>query len=87
VTVKGAAGQLTDLAAAVSGVGPGTSLADKVALAQDYLQRGDVPDACTVLSGFINQLQAQSGNTVPAVQARALIVDGRRITTVLGCRG
>ena len=49
ITVRGAADQLADLATAVQGVGPGTSLIDKVALAQSDLASGDVTDTCGTL--------------------------------------
>ena len=42
VHVRGAAEQLTDLAASVNGVGPGKSLADTVAVAQWFLATGSL---------------------------------------------
>lgn len=85
VTVKGAAQQLSDLVAAVQGVGSGTSLADKVRAAQAYLNAGDIPDTCSTLSAFIREVQAQSGKSIPAAQASQLVADAQRIQAVLAC--
>jgi hypothetical protein len=85
VHVKGAAEQLADLATAVTGVGPGTSLADKVSHAQAYVAANDVADACPTLTAFVNEVKAQSGNTIPAVAAATLIAAAQRIEAVLAC--
>jgi hypothetical protein len=45
VHVRGASEQLADLLTAVTGVGPGRSLAHKVRLAQAFLSRNDVSSA------------------------------------------
>src|SRR5262249_52448896 len=83
VHVKGGGEQLADLLAAVTGVGPGTSLADKLSHAQSYLAANDVSDACSTLGAFINQAQAQSGITLSRSQAATLIQAAHRIQTVL----
>jgi hypothetical protein len=85
VHVKGAAEQLSDLANAVKGVGPGTSLADKVAAAQAYLAAGDKTDACSTLNAFINEVKAQSGKSIPAAKASSLIAEAQQIEAVIGC--
>ena len=85
VTVKGAAAQLADLLAAVDGVGPGTSLADKVRQAQRYLAIGDTADACSALTAFTREVHAQSGKSIPPGQAAMLIADAQRIKAVLAC--
>jgi HYR domain len=85
VHVKGPPEQLADLLVAVTGVGPGTSLADKVKQAQSYLAAHDVPDACSTLTALINELKAQSGKTISSGQAATLITTVNRIRTVLGC--
>jgi serine protease len=85
VTVRGAADQLADLAKAVQGVGSGTSLADKVAQAQSDLGSGDVTDACGTLGAFGNEVQAESGVTIPPATAQQLIADAQRIQAVLAC--
>ena len=85
VTVRGAADQLASLGQAVKGAGPGTSLADKITLAQSYLASGDTTDACSTLTLFINQVKAQSGKSIPAGQATQLIAAATRTRAVLAC--
>jgi len=69
----------------VTGVGPGTSLADKVINAQAALAAADTTEACSALSAMIHELRAQSGKKIPTAQAAALIVTAERIRTVLRC--
>jgi hypothetical protein len=85
VHVKGAAEQLADLANAVKGVGPGTSLADKVASIQADLAANDTKDACGTLNAFINEVKAQSGKKIPAGTAASLIASAQQIEAVIGC--
>ena len=84
VTVKGAASQLTDLYQAVQGVGPGNSLASKIAQAESYLAAGDITDASSTLDAFINEVNAQTGKNIPVQLASQLIADARQIQAVLG---
>ena len=77
--------QLADLLHAVQGVGPGTSLADKVQSAQSSLASGDVVGTCSILSAFIDEVKAQSGTHIPVLQASQLIADAQRIQAVLAC--
>jgi hypothetical protein len=83
--VEGADEQLADLAAAVDGVGPGKSLSATVAIAQWLFAHGLTRSACLTLTTFDLEVRAQSGKKIPAPQATALIADGNRIKTVLGC--
>jgi hypothetical protein len=85
VHVKGAAEQFADLLTAVTGFGPGTSLADKVSQAGTYLTANDVADACSTLNAFIKEVKAQLGITLLPSQAATLIATAQRIETVLGC--
>jgi hypothetical protein len=85
VTVLGAPTQLTNLLAVVAGVGPGSSLAAKVRLAQTDLAFADTADACSTLTSFTSQVQAQSGKSIPTALARQLIDDARRIQAIIGC--
>jgi streptogramin lyase len=85
VHVQGAAEQLVHLLEAVAGVGPGTSLAEKVRDARDALARGDVDDACSALRSMLNQVAAQAGKGIPAGVADSLIADATRIRSVLSC--
>jgi hypothetical protein len=69
----------------VTGIGPGTSLADKVQGAITALQAGATSTACGDLGALINQAKAQTGKHLPAVQANAIIEATDRIQTALGC--
>ena len=85
IHVKSASEQLVALRAAVTGVGSGTSLADKVTQAQASLRANDVAGACSTLNALNNQLTALSGKSVPTGVATSLISDATRIRNVLGC--
>jgi hypothetical protein len=85
VHVEGAAEQLADLLTAATGVGPGTSLGDKVSQAENYVTVNDAVDACSTLRAFINEVKAQSGVKVTPNQAATLITTAQRIEAVLGC--
>ena len=85
VRVKGAAEQLVDLLTAVTGIGPGTSLADKVSQVQADVSANDLTDACSTLTALINELKALSGNSMPSGQAMTLVATAQRIKSVLGC--
>jgi hypothetical protein len=84
VNVEGAAAQLADLHQAVTGVGPGNSLAAKIAQAQAYVAAGDSTDAVSTLTAFINQVNAQAGKSIPASQAAQFIAAAKQIQAVLG---
>ena len=60
IDVKGAAEQLVDLHNAVRGVGPGTSLVDKIKDAQAANTTGDGPLTCEILNAFTRQVNAGS---------------------------
>jgi hypothetical protein len=85
VHVKGVAEQLDGLAAAVVGVGPGDSLADKAADVQAALGEGDLAKACESLRALVNQVRAQSGKSLTSDQTAALIAAADRIRAVLSC--
>jgi len=80
-----AAELLASLATNVIAVGPGTSLADKVTQAQNFLASNDIPDTCSTLSAFVKETMAQSGKTVNAAQAAELITSAQEIKTKLRC--
>ena len=82
---QGPSAQLAALGHAVQGVGPGTSLADKVAQAQSHLASGDIADVCRVLGGLVHEVKAQSGKHVPPAKAGQLVADAQGIQTELGC--
>jgi uncharacterized delta-60 repeat protein len=85
VHVKGTAEQLADVEAQVRGVGPGTSLADKLRDAQLTLRNGDIRATCSILGAFGNQVDAQTGKTIPPGTAAALTSAATRIKAVIGC--
>ena len=70
----------------VKGVGPGTSLAAKVASVTSDLSANDRSDACGTLNAFIHEVKAQTGTTIkPATLAQSLIGDAQRIEGVIPC--
>ena len=77
---------LAALAAEVAGVGPGKSLANKVALAQVYYAVPDVQATCAVLTGFVNEVKAQAGKKkLTAAQATKFTSDANAIMAAIGC--
>jgi hypothetical protein len=82
VTVPACA--LADLQTQVVGVGPGKSLANKLTLLQGYLAINDNADACITLTGFINEVHAQSAS-IGATLAASLITQAQTIQTAIGC--
>jgi hypothetical protein len=76
---------LADLLVAVTGKGPGTSLADKVTQIQSYVAANDMMDACTALSGFINEVKAQTDKHITAAEAAFFTTQANNIRAVLGC--
>jgi hypothetical protein len=86
VTVRGAREQLADLLVAVTGVGPGHTLAAKIRSLVDRLPDRMLPATCEPLRLFIRQVEAQSGRAIPADQAAQWVADATRIRAVLACR-
>jgi uncharacterized delta-60 repeat protein len=85
VHVKGAVEQLDNLLAAIQGVRPGTSLADKIAAIQAALATGDVSQACGTLRAFDLQVEAQRGKSISSSIAGELLATTARIRRVLAC--
>ena len=79
------AGEIADLQANATGVGPGKSLAAKARAAAAYYSSGDVTETCAVLSAFIAEVGAQTGKTLPTTLATALIAEARAIRSAIGC--
>jgi probable HAF family extracellular repeat protein len=63
----------------------GTSLIDKLQLASGFAAAGNVSDACGVLTGFLNQVRAQTGKALTQLQATELTTRAARIRRVIGC--
>lgn len=85
ITVNSAGVQLDALYHNVQGVGPGTSLSDKVQQARSYLAAGDTVDTCSTLVAFIHEVQAQSGKNIPTDLSNRLVAEAGQIQTVLAC--
>lgn len=77
---------LQQLLTDVTGIGPGKSLANKLALAQTYLDVPDVQAACAVLSDFLNEVRAQKGKRLSTESADKLTADAGAIMTDIGCQ-
>ena len=76
---------VAELLAAVTGIGPGGSLADKMAMVQAYVEAGDTESACQMLHAFTNQVSAQSGKQLSEEEATQLLIDAGEISERLGC--
>jgi hypothetical protein len=74
-----------DLLADSQGVGPGTSLADKVTSAQASFNAGDTADACGTLSAYVLEVKAQTGKKISSDQATDLREDANSAEAVIGC--
>jgi hypothetical protein len=77
--------QLDLLLAASTGVGRGTSLADKVRLIESYLAANDTADACGTLAAYIHEVKAQTGKSILAGTASSLIAQAQAIEAEIGC--
>ena len=84
VHVRGAAEQLDNLAAAVKGVGPGKSLASKLADARAALSAGHDATASSILTAFNREVAAQSGKKIAPSTAATLVEAAVRIGAVIG---
>lgn len=76
---------LQQLLSDVAGVGPGTSLADKITLAQTYYAVPDIQATCAMLTGFINEVRAQRGKKLTPEVADELTADAQAIMAAIGC--
>jgi hypothetical protein len=85
VHVKGAAEQLADLADAVTAVGPGRSLAAKVAAIQAYVAANDTAEACATLDAFVNEVNAQTDRKISTAHAASFVSQAQDIEAALGC--
>jgi hypothetical protein len=83
----GAADQLDQLEAAVVGVGPGTSLFDKIEGTESDLGAGMVGLACDGLGGFVNEVTAQAGQSITTGDAAGFKAAARQVEVVLACPG
>jgi hypothetical protein len=77
--------QLAGLLGNVEGAGPGTSLADKVKLAQAYYAVPDIRSTCAMLGGFVDEVKAQSGKHLETLMASQLVTTATAIEAAIGC--
>jgi hypothetical protein len=89
VHVKGAAEQLTDLAAIVSNLpvnqGNVNSLLSKLSQALASVSGQNTGSACNTLAAFINEVNSKRGTQISASDADLLIAKATQIRAVLGC--
>jgi uncharacterized repeat protein (TIGR03803 family) len=78
--------QLAALLTEVTGVGPGMSLADKVAIAQTYYSANDVPNTCSTLGALVNEVTAQNGKSINQSSAKQIVSDAQAIQSAIGCK-
>jgi hypothetical protein len=76
---------LANLRQASTGVGTGTSLADKVSIAQSRYSANDIPGTCSILTDFMSQVNAQTGKKITPTQGASLIASATQIMTAIGC--
>lgn len=84
VHVSGADEQLRSLASVVTDVGTGSSLSGKVDSIQASLAAGRTDDALGTLKALRNQVRAQAGKKLTAVQATSIMASIDRIVAALG---
>ena len=82
VTVLSAAQQITNLANAVVGQGPGGSLSAKVSAIQNAPNN---TARCKKIGAFINEVNAQTGKKITAAQAQAFLSAAADLKGTLGC--
>jgi hypothetical protein len=76
---------LAALLAEVTGVGPGKSLANKLAMALMYFAAKDVQATCAMLTAFVHEVEAQAGKKIGQALDEKLIADSQAIETAIGC--
>jgi probable HAF family extracellular repeat protein len=76
---------LSRLADDVTGVGPGKSLTQKIRSALAYHEADDRQATCSMLRGFIEQVNAQQGKKLGVALARQLVNDARAIRRAIRC--
>jgi probable HAF family extracellular repeat protein len=69
----------------VTGVGPGKSLAQKIRSASAYYEADDRQATCSMLRGFVDQVNAQQGKKLSVALARQLANDARVIRRAIRC--
>ncbi len=76
--------QLANLLKAVTGVGPGKALADKVKAIQGYVAVNNKAGACNELTGFLGLIKAQTGKKITKEQAASFTEQANEIEAGIG---
>ena len=66
-------------------VGPGTSLGDKVLLAQSYYEVPDQVSTCSILQDFIRQVSVLPTKQLDPVVGASLVEDAREVIELIDC--
>jgi hypothetical protein len=66
------------------GVGSGTSLGDEITTTEGHVAANDNVDACSTLSVFLNQVNAQTQSTITAARAASFTTEAQTIENALG---
>lgn len=77
--------QLAGLLTKVEGVGRGESLEHKVMHAQAFYSVGDIRATCAMLTGFVNEVEEQSGKHINKLTASQLLATAQAIETAITC--
>ena len=78
---------LEQIMADFAGVGPGGSLAGKLAAALAAASSGNTGAACNMLGALRNEVMAQAGKKIPAATATAILAAVAEVQATLGCGG
>ena len=83
---RGPAVILDELTNAVTGVGPGKSLANQIGAVTAQYQAGAIEPACAALDGFVGHVNGlkKSGRLDP-IEADALLSDANDLAATMGC--
>jgi probable HAF family extracellular repeat protein len=73
------------LISAVTGVGPGKSLAKKATRAQSHYDAGNLDAACETLAAFIHEVDAHTGKKIERGLASTLTSSAWSIVRLIGC--
>jgi hypothetical protein len=84
-TISSPADLIARLLTDVTGQGPGTSLADKVTLVQGSVAASNNAAACSTLTDFTSEVNAQNGKMLTAAQASSFTAQATDIEATLGC--
>jgi hypothetical protein len=84
--VEGATQQIADLQHYVASLGLSNGLSNSLNAKLQSATQDSLPSACSDLSDFISQVNAQTGKGISLQQATFMNTSATRIQTVLGCR-